>query len=313
MNILLQPCSGKLAMSHFEDTIMNGVPLGYFDNKIANNELQTLRDLNTSAVKVWGFVPGKNTRDAAGWNKLEAGDLVLFSAKKEFFYMAVVHSKIHNKEIAEDLWGTDDTGRTWEYIFFIKEGKQISLPYLPTILVKADGTPYKSNHVVQGAFLLQGDNAVAMRKYLEEKEGASFDEENVEPTETDEVTFRKSIKDPLTVEDAQKELEKVSVEMKNAPVKERIKVAKMLVRNPKFARLVKEKAGYVCEVCGTAPFMQKNGLPYAEAHHKSELAKTKIDNPDDMICICPTCHKVVHFGTEEELKKRYIKKDGVRI
>lgn len=48
-----------------------------------------------------------------------------------------------------------------------------------------------------------------------------------------------------------------------------------------------------------------NAVRYAEAHHKSELAKTKIDNPNDMICVCPTCHKVIHFGSEEELTRRY--------
>ncbi|MBA3284734.1 MAG: HNH endonuclease, partial [Nitrosopumilus sp.] len=209
-----------------------------------------------------------------------------------------VHSKTHNKEIAESLWGLDAEGRTWEYMFFIKEGKSISLPYKPEVL------EYKPNHIVQGALLLSDEKAEAFKEYIEKNEGTTFNETDVEPSEEEEAVFHRKIKDPATVEEAESEIERVANEIKDQPVREKIKVAKMLVRNPKFARLVKERVKYICEICGVKPFMQKNGLPYAEAHHKSELAKTKIDNPKDMICVCPTCHKVIHFGTNDELLLR---------
>jgi 5-methylcytosine-specific restriction protein A len=57
-------------------------------------------------------------------------------------------------------------------------------------------------------------------------------------------------------------------------------------------------------MCGAKPFKQKNGQPFAEAHHTGELSKTKIDNPNDMKCLCPTCHRVVHFGDENSIKTR---------
>jgi len=295
MSILLQPCSGKVAMEHFEDTIedtiVNGVPLSYFDGKIETSDFSKLAELSSDTIITWGFVPNSKISE---WKKLKEGDIVLFSAKKTFFYMGVVHSKIHNKKIAQSLWGYDDQNRTWEYIYFIKEGKSIQLPYKPEVL------EYKSNHVIQGSQLLNDEKSTAMKEYLEDIEGSSFDENVVVPTEEEEKIFQRKIREPNSVEEAMAEINRISNEVKNEPVRERVKTAKMLIRNPKFARLVKEKAKYVCEICGEKPFMQKNGLPYAEAHHKSELSKTKIDNPNDMICVCPTCHKVVHFGTEEE-------------
>jgi hypothetical protein len=291
-------------MEHFEDTVVNGIPLGYLEERIDDADFNKLKELNSDIVRAWGFVPNAKVKE---WEKLKEGDLVLFYANKGFFHMAVVHSKTHNQTVAQSLWETDDQGRTWEYMFFIKEGKSIQLPYDPTILIKANLESYAPNHIVQGAQLLTGRNAEEMRKYLEEKEGTSFDENIVEPTTEEEVIFHKKIKDPITVAEAEEEIRRIAIDIADKPVKERVKVAKMLVRNPKFARLVKERVKYICEICGVKPFIQKNGLPYAEAHHKSELARTKIDNPNDMICVCPTCHKVIHYGTEAELKRRYDK------
>jgi len=293
-------------MEHFEDTVINGVPLSYLEGRIDQNDFNKIKELKADIVKAWGFVPNAKIKE---WELLKEGDLVLFYADKSFFHLAVVHSKTHNQEVAKSLWGTDDKDRTWEYMFFIKEGKSIQLPFNPTILIKKDLENYASNYVVQGALLLTDKNADAMKKYLEEKEGTSFDDDSIEPTEEEEIIFHKRIREPNSVEEAMVEISRISTETKDSPVREKIKTARMLVRNPKFARLVKEKAKYVCEICGESPFTQKNGLPYAEAHHKSELSKKKIDNPSDMICVCANCHKVVHFGTEEELKKRANKKN----
>ena len=306
MSILLQPCSGKIAMDHFEETITNGVPLAYFDGKIDESSFNKLKELKAGTIKAWGFVPKGDTMEApSSWSNLKEGDLVFFYGKKQFFHLAIVHFKLHNQEIAKELWQVDDQGRTWEYMYFIREDKSIQLPYDPSILIRADGEQYSSKHIVRGAQLLTDRNAIVMKSYLEEKEGTSLDEDNIDPTYEEEVSFYKKVKEPLTIKEAEDVIKKIALEAQGKPVKEKVKIAKMLVRNPKFSRLVKERAGYICEICGEKPFMQKNACFYAEAHHKNELAKTKIDNPEDMICVCPTCHRVIHFGTESELQKRY--------
>ena len=107
-----------------------------------------------------------------------------------------------------------------------------------------------------------------------------------------------------TAEEAIQKIKEITKQVENKPVKERIKNVKTLVRNPKFARLVKEKNNFICEICGQKPFTKNNEMPYAEAHHKFELAKTRIDSPEDMICVCPICHRVLHYGNEQSLKNR---------
>ena len=105
-------------------------------------------------------------------------------------------------------------------------------------------------------------------------------------------------------EDAEQEIKRISEEIINKPVQERIRIAKRLSRKPKFARLTKEKAKYICEICGNKPFIQENGMLFAEAHHILELSKSRVDDPGYMICVCPTCHKVIHYGNEQALNDR---------
>ena len=80
---------------------------------------------------------------------------------------------------------------------------------------------------------------------------------------------------------------------------------KKAIRNLKIARLIKESKAYICEICGTVPFNQKNGKPYAEADHIIPLGgKTNgLDSPDNMRCLCAQCHAIITHGSDEELRK----------
>lgn len=126
----------------------------------------------------------------------------------------------------------------------------------------------------------------------------------MEPTQEEVASFSNQVRKVNTPEEVKKEIERLTEILKNKPVRERIKNAKSLVRNPRIARLVKERASYICEICGTPPFNKKSGIPYAEAHHIYELAITRLDRPDQMLCICPNCHRVIHYGNDESLKQR---------
>ncbi len=129
-------------------------------------------------------------------------------------------------------------------------------------------------------------------------------EDEIEPTKSEVDSFNKQIGIPETSDEAEKELQSLSDTILNKPVEERIKTAKILSRNQSFSKLVKEMARYTCEICSAPPFEQKNGVLYAEAHHKYELAKYRIDDPRQMICVCPTCHRVLHYGSDRALEER---------
>lgn len=194
------------------------------------------------------------------------------------------------------MWGINSEGRTWENIFFINEGKQIQVPYKPEVI------GYKPNHIVQRVMLLNKSQSDNLKKYIEHS-GEKFDnEEQFEPTEEEEKIITARSQAVRTPEEANSLIKEISDEVKNTKVEERVRIVKALVRNSRISRLVKERSKYICEICGQKPFIQKNGVPYAEAHHLFELSKTRIDSPDYMICVCANCHRIIHYGNKEALK-----------
>ena len=76
-----------------------------------------------------------------------------------------------------------------------------------------------------------------------------------------------------------------------------------IVRNRAFSDYVKQRANFVCELCGMMPFEKKNGGLYAEADHIDPLYLTGKDHPDNMRCICAQCHRIMTYGSEAEQKQ----------
>lgn len=52
-----------------------------------------------------------------------------------------------------------------------------------------------------------------------------------------------------------------------------------------------------CQGCGNeAPFADTSGEPYLEVHHLHSRADGGPDSPDNVLAICPNCHRQVHHG-----------------
>jgi len=55
-----------------------------------------------------------------------------------------------------------------------------------------------------------------------------------------------------------------------------------------------------CEGCSApAPFEGKEG-PFLEVHHLLRLGDGGPDHPENVIALCPNCHRRVHFGKDGE-------------
>ena len=64
--------------------------------------------------------------------------------------------------------------------------------------------------------------------------------------------------------------------------------------------MVKRIADGKCQYCGEdAPFIDKQGEPYLEAHHVKRLADGGRDAIDNVVAICPNCHRKVHVLNDE--------------
>ena len=68
-----------------------------------------------------------------------------------------------------------------------------------------------------------------------------------------------------------------------------------------------ESAGYECEVNPThVTFTAKStGMPYMEGHHALPMKcqdrfKSSLDIYANIVCLCPTCHRLLHYGIASE-------------
>lgn len=72
-------------------------------------------------------------------------------------------------------------------------------------------------------------------------------------------------------------------------------------RSPYIAQYAKNKAKGICQLCGKqAPFDDKNGQPYLESHHIIWLSKGGADSIDNVVALCPNCHRKMHIVSRQE-------------
>lgn len=88
-------------------------------------------------------------------------------------------------------------------------------------------------------------------------------------------------------------------------------------KNPSLAKAALEEAEYKCQIDSShETFKTAKGFPYMEGHHLipcsyrnaknfMEMRHRNLDCFVNIICLCPTCHRAIHYG-DEETKNRLI-------
>jgi len=76
------------------------------------------------------------------------------------------------------------------------------------------------------------------------------------------------------------------------------KIQSIQNRSTAIKLYAKKRANGICEGCNeTAPFETKSG-PYLEVHHLTRLADGGADLPQNIIALCPTCHRKAHYSLD---------------
>lgn len=94
---------------------------------------------------------------------------------------------------------------------------------------------------------------------------------------------------------------------------------KAVKKRPYLAKQVLHNSDYKCAVCADhKTFLTNSGIPYMEGHHLIPCTpsnakffwdnyKKNIDCVENIVCICPTCHRQIHFGSDAD-KREMIEK-----
>lgn len=92
------------------------------------------------------------------------------------------------------------------------------------------------------------------------------------------------------------------------PVKKIKKVEKSIIgRSTIIKTQAIKSASYLCEIdAGHRTFIAKNtGNPYMEGHHAIPMMKQRqfessLDVYANVVCLCPVCHRLLHYGLDSE-------------
>ena len=197
--IILQPSGNKDAREHYVDTIKNSVFIERIKPHISKEEYNVLKEVYpTGECKVWGVTPGGS--NLTKWNRIETGDVTLFSKNGSIYASAVATYKLHSLSLASELWDFNKKGQTWEYIYFLDEVKNHNIPYID--FNRAVG--YADNYVIQGFNVLRPNQSSAVLKafdleseiFLNDVSDDTYDDilsklEDLEETESEIISTRR--------------------------------------------------------------------------------------------------------------------------
>ncbi len=70
------------------------------------------------------------------------------------------------------------------------------------------------------------------------------------------------------------------------------------VRNSQFRRDVLDAASGICDACQNRIFRKPGGEWFLEVHHMAWLSEGGLDIIENMVALCPNCHRQEHFGND---------------
>ncbi|GII67110.1 hypothetical protein Skr01_71950 [Sphaerisporangium krabiense] len=141
MRVIMQPASlaTPSVRQHYDDTIKSPVLLADHAD-VLGVDLQWLQQLHPSgSAPMWGMTPGKKNVNVGKYRKLRPGDYVFFYGQKRLYLGGLVTYTFHNPALARRLWGQDDEGQTWEFMYALDDLRGCNIPIedvrqaLPTV------------------------------------------------------------------------------------------------------------------------------------------------------------------------------------
>lgn len=287
--------SDDKSQENLKITIYNKIDLRRYEALLTDKEKEDLNRLNLlNGCHMWGAEPGP--QNSTRWEKVKSGDRIIGFSNKKFICYGPILYKIHNKKLAEAVWGTNKEGETWEYINVFGELQYINLPrerfnYL---------FEYKENRSPQGFSNIRTE----LIKKIENEYGSidkaiSFicDEKlhNIE-CEMDnqsevlgEVEVESSI-NKMGDDQFRKYIKSLDASASLETVEKCVKVRKY---NKKLIDDMKKRANNTCQICG-CNCGNEHGISIAEAHHIKKFSLTQNNKPENILILCPNHHRLIH-------------------
>ena len=130
--------------------------------------------------------------------------------------------------------------------------------------------------------------------------------------ETAQLLFEDPNEDVDSTNFVEKLFDKVTLERLLAVVRRRasrITSSTQFERDPAIRAFAKLRSGYRCEMpdCDYLGFEKPNGETYIEVHHIVSLANEGGDVINNVVAVCPNCHKMAHYSNRvDEIREQLL-------
>jgi 5-methylcytosine-specific restriction endonuclease McrA len=264
-----------------------------------HNELNRIKDI-AGGFYAWGAEPRGHAEST--WRKMARRDYVLAYYFKGYHYVARVLASFHEPTLATNIWGTNqDTGNTWEYIYFLTEPVKIDVPayWIADFLNSKE-----PSWVYQGFSRIAGGNREAILNtcgsvqdfinLLLDYKGDGTPPKFLITSAKSEKLAKTSLETDYIVQGEQ--LEKLIPDVEG---RKRIRQHVTYERSARNRALAIELHGRTCEVCGfnfDEVYGSEHADGYIQIHHVKPVSEYEgeVDLANDLIPLCANCHAMAH-------------------
>lgn len=129
------------------------IRLAEYEHVLGEDAEQLKRLFPDGLARLWGATPVKKESHPKGaaLRGQKAGDEVLFYAEKEFIAKARILGLLRNPELAREIWGQLEDGRTWEHIMALGDIVEFKIPAAPILTALALGKEVRYLTLVRAA------------------------------------------------------------------------------------------------------------------------------------------------------------------
>lgn len=287
--------SDKVSQENLKKTIYKKIRLEEYKNFLTSEEIHELSFLGLmDGCHMWGAEPGPS--NSTRWAKVQRGDRILGYSKKKFICYGPIVYKIHNRRLAEAIWGLNEDNSTWEYINVFGDLKYIDVD----IKHFNNFFGYKEKYKPQGFTNINEEKI----KCLEETYG-SIDEIISIISDKKIILVDENIDEQVNLL-GEVEVESIVADMDDEKFREYIKsldssasyetvekCVKVRKYNKKLLDDMKKLANYTCQVNGCS-CGNEHGVSIVEAHHIEKFSLTQNNKPDNILILCPNHHRLIH-------------------
>lgn len=264
---------------------------------------------------LWAPQLGKDSKKKSHWEMMKLvkkGDVIIHSYQKRIVAISVAKLDAYVAEKPDELldewqikgWRVDTQYIPFEETIITSEYMEVLLKlqprkYAPFSRIGRGNTGYLFQANKEFYEYIISQIAMQQNNLTEKCKVASL-----LSLELGEETSKSEIEIDMLLEEIsakQMPLKKLAMQAKSVCQKEtQITEKKVYYRNPYIKEMVKQIAEGKCQLCGKeAPFFDRDHKPYLEEHHVRWLAKGGNDTMDNVVAICPNCHRKAHILNDD--------------